>query len=491
MKAVIYARVSSREQEKEGFSIPAQLKLLQEYADKNGLTVSTTFTEAETAKSSGREQFNKMLDFLKSTKEPHCILVEKTDRLYRNFKDYVRLEELDVEIHLVKEGEILSKDAKSHEKFIHGIKVLMAKNYIDNLSEEVKKGQKEKAEQGHFPSVAPYGYKNNLETHLIEVHPETSTLVKRAFELYASQEFSLVTLRNKLFQEGFRYSSSLLRIPATSLERMLKNPIYIGDFYWAGKYYKGKHQPIVTVEHFEKVQSILQNRYKGQTTKREFQYTGLISCAVCGRAITAELKKNRYIYYHCSNKECSQRAKHVREEKLEQQFLALLKGIQIGKPDSEIVIKALKEHHAEEKVFHKESTSHVQAQLSKVQTKLDQIYEDKLEGIIPEELWRRKHQQYVEEQQKLLKTLEEHKRGSVSYIEMGIQLIELAEKALVLYEHQNFTNRRRLLRFISSNYLLEGENLSPVWNPAFEYFYKFRDFEKWRGGRGSNPRHPA
>src|SRR5439155_22967626 len=90
------------------------------------------------------------------------VLVEKTDRLYRNLKDWVTLDDLDLEIHFVKENVILSRDSRSSEKFIHGIKVLMAKNYIDNLSEETKKGMLEKAEQGIYPTVAPLGYRNIL-----------------------------------------------------------------------------------------------------------------------------------------------------------------------------------------------------------------------------------------------------------------------------------------------------------------------------------------
>ena len=95
-------------------------------------------------------------------KNPTCriLLVEKTDRLYRNLKDWVTVDELDLEIHFVKENVILSRDSRSSEKFMHGIKVLMAKNYIDNLSEETRKGMLEKAEQGIWPSFAPLGYLN-------------------------------------------------------------------------------------------------------------------------------------------------------------------------------------------------------------------------------------------------------------------------------------------------------------------------------------------
>ena len=150
-KAVLYARVSSEQQEKEGYSIPAQEKLLREYAKSQGLRIVHEYVDVETAKKAGRVGFGDMLAFLRNEQkaragDPCCIiLVEKTDRLYRNLKDWTTLDELDLEIHLVKEGQILSKDSKSSEKFVHGIKVLMAKNYIDNLGEEVKKGLKEKA----------------------------------------------------------------------------------------------------------------------------------------------------------------------------------------------------------------------------------------------------------------------------------------------------------------------------------------------------------
>ena len=118
VKAVLYARVSSKDQEKEGYSIPSQLKLLKEYASKKGLNIAQEFIDVETAKHSGRTNYTEMLKYLKKNRNTGVILVEKTDRLYRNFKDYVTLEELDLEVHLVKEGEIISKDSNSIQMFI-------------------------------------------------------------------------------------------------------------------------------------------------------------------------------------------------------------------------------------------------------------------------------------------------------------------------------------------------------------------------------------
>jgi site-specific DNA recombinase len=154
-KTVVYARVSSKEQEKEGFSIPAQLKLLKEYAVAQGLSIAQEYVDIETAKQTGRAAFGEMVAYLKAHPSIRVLLVEKTDRLYRNLKDWVTVDELEVEIHFPKEGVVLSRESRSSEKFMHGIKVLMAKNYVDNLSEETRKGMLEKAEQGIWPSFAP------------------------------------------------------------------------------------------------------------------------------------------------------------------------------------------------------------------------------------------------------------------------------------------------------------------------------------------------
>src|SRR6476646_8427657 len=119
-QAVIYARVSSKEQEKEGFSIPAQLKLLKEYAAAQGFAVVEEYVDVETAKQIGRGAFGEMVASLKAHPSIRVMLVEKTDRLYRNLKDWVTMDELDVELHFPKDGVVLTKESRSSEKFMHG-----------------------------------------------------------------------------------------------------------------------------------------------------------------------------------------------------------------------------------------------------------------------------------------------------------------------------------------------------------------------------------
>src|SRR5262249_11307394 len=150
--------------------------LLREYAASRGLEIVHEFVDVETAKLAGRRQFGAMVSFFKQNPEARIAIVEKTDRLYRNFPDHVTLEELAVEIHLPKEGQIIGRDSKSQSKLIHGIQLVMARNFIENLREEVKKGMREKAEQGIYPSRPPLGYRNNKLQRTIEVDPKTAPL---------------------------------------------------------------------------------------------------------------------------------------------------------------------------------------------------------------------------------------------------------------------------------------------------------------------------
>jgi site-specific DNA recombinase len=219
-KGVVYARVSSKEQEKEGFSIPAQLKLLKDYAAAQGIAVAKEYVDVETAKQTGRGAFGEMIAHLKAQPSIRVLLVEKTDRLYRNLKDWVTVDDLEAEIHFVKEGVVLSRGSRSSEKFMHGIKVLMAKNYIDNLSEEARKGMQEKAEQGIWPTVAPLGYRNVAGADgkkIIEPDPESAPIISRIFEWYGTGTLSLKEAAQKARAAGLVYRKSGAPVPVSTV----------------------------------------------------------------------------------------------------------------------------------------------------------------------------------------------------------------------------------------------------------------------------------
>lgn len=131
---------------------------------------------------------------------------------------------------------------------MHGIRVLMAKNYIDNLSEEIKKGLKEKAEQGYYPHKLPIGYKTETlsnQKKILVVDSATAPYVQQAFEWYATGRYTYVTLAKALTEDGFRPNGHACT--SKNIERILNNPFYIGMFKFNGKHYSdAQHEAIIS-----------------------------------------------------------------------------------------------------------------------------------------------------------------------------------------------------------------------------------------------------
>jgi len=478
-KAVAYARVSSKEQEKEGFSIPAQQKLLQGYALAKRLSIVQEYLDVETAKHTGRANFEEMVRYLKKHPNIRIVLVEKTDRLYRNLKDWVTMDELDIEIHLVKEDIVLSRDSKSSEKFVHGIKVLMAKNYIDNLSEEARKGQQEKAEQGIWPSKAPLGYRNVTGPDgkkIIIPDPDAAPLVTRLFGSYASGTLSLKEAAAQAWSAGLVHRRTGGPMPVSNIQAMLRNRLYAGEFDWNGRRYEGRHEPLVTRELWERVQGMLdtRNARKNHSTKRGFAFSGLINCGHCGCAMVGELKKGRYVYYHCTGYKGKCAEPYVREEIVAQKFAEILGRLSFGDEVLTWVTRALRESHVDEQKEHEAAIARLQAEHDRLQARLHAMYVDKLDGRIDNSFYVQMSEQWRLEQDKLMQQIIQHQVADRSYINEGVRLIELAHDAQRLFLKQEPSEQRRLLDFVLSNSTWKDGVLTPTFRQPFDIIAEAR-----------------
>ena len=479
-QAVIYARVSSKEQEKEGFSIPAQLKLLKEYAAVNGFAVAHEYIDVETAKQTGRAAFGEMVAYLKAHPSVRVMLVEKTDRLYRNLKDWVTVDELDVDMHFPKEGVVLSRESRSSEKFMHGIKVLMAKNYIDNLSEEARKGMQEKAEQGIWPTVAPLGYRNVVGSDgkkIIQPDPDSAPLIAGLFEWYATGTLSLKDTAQKARAAGLVYRKSGAPVPVSTVHSALRNRLYMGEFEWNGRLHLGKHQPLITRELWERVQGVLDGRHakKQRRMTHDFAFSGLIACAKCGCAVVGEIKKQRYVYYHCTGyadkcqgNPASCRRSYVREELLEQQFTKLLGQLKFDDEVLEWVRDALHASHADERREHEEAIKRHQAEYKRLQDRINAMYVDKLDGVVDTAFFETMSNQWREEQNRCQREIDRHQSADKSYMEEGVQLLELARDAQRLFACQQPRQKRRLLNFLLSNCSWEDGEVVATFRQPFD-----------------------
>jgi hypothetical protein len=182
---------------------------------------------------------------------------------------------------------------------------------------------REKAEQGIYPSRPSLGYRNNKVERTIEIEPSRAPIARRMFELYASGRFSLELVWKMLKQEFD------VKLSKSHVEKLLKNPFYAGSFYWDGRLYPGTHEPLISRDLFDQVQAVFRGHHQPKYQKREFAFGGLLQCAYDDCTVTAEIKKNRYTYYHCTGYRGKCALPYFREEELGDRLGHILKDIHI------------------------------------------------------------------------------------------------------------------------------------------------------------------
>lgn len=456
-KAVGYVRVSSKEQREEGYSIPAQRKLLEEYAKREGLIVVEWFEEAETAKRVGRAEFGRMLKLLRAKKDVRNILVEKTDRLYRNITDWVKVDEVGCDVHFVKENEVMGPGARASQKFMHGVRVLVAKSFSENLSEETRKGMGEKAAQGLWPTVAPLGYLNDKSAPgQIVIDWPRARIIRGMFEHYGAGRMSIAKVTQWAYEQGLR-SKKGKRVAKSAVQKMLQQPVYAGCHNWQGKRYESKHDALIPFSLLEQVQSVMHSKTRPRP-KRHFAFRGLVKCGTCGCSITAEIKKEQYVYYRCTKMkpDCRCHELPIREADLARQLGEPLKRLRITPERLEWIVQALKDSHADMIKARNEEVRQIEKERVELTRKLDAVYEDKLAGRITQEYWERRHAEYSHILNRLVGTLAEHRFAEDNYLATGVRILELANRAYSLYIDRDHDEQRRLIDLIASNCTLKG-----------------------------------
>jgi hypothetical protein len=343
-----------------------------------------------------------------------------------------------VEIHLVKENVTITRNSRSSDKLLHGIRVVLAKNYIDNLSEEVRKGLRTKASQGLYPSFAPPGYMNTVGAdgrRVIVSDPFLGPVVVRLFEWFATGQYSLKTLARKAHEEGFRFRKSGQRIPVSTLHKILRKRIYIGEFDYGGIRYKGAHEPLISRETWERVQEVLDSRHekKHRRTKHGFVFSGMISCGNCGSSLVAELKKQRYVYYHCTRWKGDCRDPYAREEVLRDQFAVALRGLVIPKDALQWLQDEIVQSDVTERAALDQATRRAQSELERLESRLAVLYEDRLDGRITPEFFDQKAAGTREQQDRLRHKIAEYRQAQLGPPSEALDLMKLTSKACELF----------------------------------------------------------
>ena len=473
-EAVIYTRVSSREQQQEGFSLCAQSKLLREYAQRSGLHIVQSFEDVETAKATGRKQFAQMVEFFKRNGSCRVLLVEKTDRITRNFRDAVTLEDLDIAVHFVKEGQVISKDSRSQAILVYGFNLVLARHYSNNLREEVKKGMREKALQGVYPGHAPFGYRNNRADRTIEIDPIDSPVVERVFALYATGSYSISMLVKTIYAETGK------RMSRNNMHLILKNRFYTGFFEWGAQVYPGTHPLFLDRLLFERVQAALSNHNRPKYSKREIAFRGLMQCGYDGCMITGEIHKEKYVYYRCSGYRGKCDLPRFREADIVDRLGEPLKGLQLGQKLISQLISALRKDRRLVADRMKTSRSDLLRRRANIRDRMDRAYMDKLDGKIPEDFWTRRMKDWEIEERKITTAIDRLDRvDPANCIERLQKSFELAEGAYSLYLSYDLNEKAGLLNRLLLNCSIDARRVVLTYRRPFDMIFNRAGLEEW------------
>ena len=464
-KALAYTRVSSDEQRKEGYSLDYQTKTIREYARKNNLNIVEFFSESMSAKLPGRIEFNKMLKYAQTHKIEN-ILFLKNDRASRNEVDSGWLIHLattsNIKVHLIKDGLILHKKSLPQDFLIFSISSAVSSMFPRNLSEEVRSKKLEKAQQGYYPARPPVGYvtKRINKRAYIEPDPEKSPYIKKVFELYSTGMYSYHTIAKILSKDGFMISRTK-KCTKRNVEIILNNPIYMGAFIWNGQtYYNAKHKPIVSEELYLSCQNIMKNKNGEKKNKHRFLFSGIAKCERCGCNLVGEIKKGKYIYYHCTgNKGGNCKKNYIREEILEENFVDFLKKLVPLRDITPMLLLKIKEQLDIELEYNENKIRQNQKKIDLTKKRLNNLLMLKLDDAISDEIYTSKQKELTEELNDLLLLNTAKQLNTSTILENAKFTLELFTKAPQLYLSQPAEEKHKFIKMLCSNFLYDGENV--------------------------------
>lgn len=478
-KYLAYYRKSTDTEDKQVLSLDGQREVVRGYTKRNGLKIAEEIKESFSAKKPGRPKFGRMVRRAKRG-GISGIVAYKLDRLTRNYADLGALADLierGVEIHDTSYG-VYKDDSNSF--IMIGVNTAIASAKIKGLSEDTRRGLRQKRKMGWFPSYAPTGYINDRIGKTIEIDPDRASFIKKAFELYDSGQYSLKALARKLYRDGFRTRGNSSHISKSTIEGILKNPFYYGYFRSKGGLFEGKHTPLVSKELWDRVQDRLNGKAQRRSrTKYVYTYRGFLSCSECGCSITAEKQKG-HIYYRCTKSRGRCKQPYIREEKLEIELAGIFDPITIDKQTRDFIHTRLRELYQEDKAYQERVTKSLRIKLTHLKQEKRKLFRKMINDQIEDRQMYQEIKAEIESQiaQAGMK-MARLSQSTHDWLEQSSNLLEMAMQAKKMFLKVNREAKRQLLESVSSNRALEDRKVHCSYKRPFDILAKGRERTDW------------
>lgn len=496
LKYIIYARKSSESDEKQVQSIDDQIRIAKDIANDYKLSVIDTIFESKSAKEPNkREGFLELINRIKKG-EADGIICWKIDRLTRNPIDGSELQWLlqkeQLKSIMTPGREYISDD----NVLIFSVESSMANQYIRDLSKNVKRGLKSKIEKGWRPGVAPQGWLNTKteergKNYLVK-DPERFPLLRKCWDLMLTGNYTPTEILDKLNNEwGFRTRVGKNRgskpLSRSAMYRIFTNPFFAGFIDTPNGLKMGKHDPMVTVEEFDKVQILLGREGRPRPNRHKYAYTGLIKCKECGGTISATFKEKvlkstgelkQYSLYYCSNSrnkrnECSQTG-YVNSEIIEEQIMDELSKIKILPEFKDWALEILSERNENDIEKRQKVYETQQQSLSESRRQLDNLAQALIKELVDEDTYKREKSRLQSEISKIERSIKDTEKNQGNLIEMTEGVFNFACHAIEEFNNGDHEARKTILSKIGVNCEIKDKKLSICkhpWAVAIEKHY--------------------
>ena len=489
---VALARVSSREQEREGFSLEVQELALERYVSDHDGEIVKFFRIAETAtKPDERRTFKELLAYCKKNAHRlNGLLFFKVDRAARNLFDYVELERLEdeygVEVVYITQPTENSPSGRMMRRTL----ATMATFYTEQQSLDVKDGLFRRVQAGLFVGKAPYGYVNVRRDgrSIVEVDEVNATKVRRIFELYGYHGHTLDSLVQQLADESIPYSRKCHRFTRSKLHTMLRDRAYIGEVRYHDNWYPGVQAPLIDRSTFDRVQVLL-----GDQTYQthELLYAGdLIKCGHCGHPITGELKQKQtkrgithYRYYRCTYYNVEGHPRHrINETKLDAQVLAFFDQLTVK--DEKVrdwFATSLRARTKAQQEATADRASDLARQIASLRKQEDQLLNLRLLEEINQSTFAAKSTEFRDRIAQLTLQMEACDRSRSERSDIAVKAFELSQALRGKWVTSDLRAKRQILEIVFLNFSLDDVTLVPEWRKPFDVLAKGLVSEKSRG----------
>jgi DNA invertase Pin-like site-specific DNA recombinase len=484
----LYARKSSESEDRQIQSIDDQINRLKQLAKEQGLIIKRVFTEAKTAKNPFvRPVFTDMMERIEKG-EANGILCWQINRLSRNPVDSGRIQWL-LQQNILQSIQTIEREYKPEDNtLLFSVESGMANQFIIDLRKNTLRGMNSKVDKGWAPVLAPIGYLNDKDAHTIVVDPEKFLLVRKMWDFMLTGSYSAAQVLDIATNDwGFRTKQYKRRgggeLTQSGVYRMFTNIFYTGLFDWGGKRYTGGHEPMITMDEYDRVQTLLGRTSNARPQKHSFPFTGFIRCGNCGCMVTAEahtkLVKSKgtmktYEHYHCTRKKkaakCSEA--YITADDLDVQIEREIAGIAIVPQFRDWALEVIRKSNDKEIDTRTKIYETQQQTLQQTQKQLDNLTRMRYQELIDDAGFIRERDVLQNKILELRQRVKETESRADHWLELTERTFNFATYAHKAFLDGSVEAKKEILIALGSNPLLKDKNLSILTNKWFKRIQK-------------------